>query len=289
MSHSNKRRAEQAFRTAFRVAPQVAREIVAGARLGIYGWQTPDFEGFELPESDELVLALHLGGSRHVRAVTGQGLSRAQSAPGMITILPPGQPVAFRTEGSVRVATLHLSHVDGADDGPLQRLARCPAPRFAFRDAYVSASMEAMLRAARSDRPVDPQYLAKLADALLCHLAQLADLGPEEQRPLENVRLHELVRYVDTHLGERLTLDELAGRAGMSRAQFTRSFRDSTGESAHRYITRRRVEAAQRLLSQTNRDLAWIANETGFSSQSHFTRQFHALTGNTPGRFRDGQ
>lgn len=287
MTHSNNsRRAEQAFRTAFRVAPKVAREVVAGARLGIYGWQTPDFEGFELPESDELVLALHLGGSRKVRAVTDHGLSRAQSTPGMVTILPPGRPVAFRTEGSVRVATLHLSR-GGDDNGPLERLARCTAPRFAFRDPYVSASMEAMLQAARSDRPLHPEYLTKLADALLCHLAQLADLGPVE-RAVEDARLHELVQYVDGHLGERLTLDDLAARAGMSRAQFTRSFRDATGESAHRYITRRRVEAAQRLLSQTSRDLAWIANETGFSSQSHFTRQFHALTGNTPGRFREG-
>ena len=286
MTPSIKRRAEQAFRTAFRVAPQVAREVVAGARMGIYGWQTPDFEGFELPESDELVLALHLGGSRKVRAVTGQGLSRAQSTPGMVTILPPGQPVAFRTEGSVRVATLHVSR--GADDdGPLERLARGTAPRFAFRDPYVSASIEAMLQAARSDRPVAPDYLSKLADALLCHLAQLADLGPPE-RAIEGARLRELVQYVDAHLGERLSLDELAARAGMSRAQFTRSFREATGESAHRYVTRRRVETAQRLLKQTQRDLAWIANETGFSSQSHFTRQFHALTGNTPGRFRDG-
>src|SRR5690606_24723436 len=86
MSDPSKRRAEQAFRAAFRVAPQVAREIVAGARLGIYGWQTPDFEGFELPESDELVLALHLGGSRRVRAVTDHDLSRSQSTPGMVTI-----------------------------------------------------------------------------------------------------------------------------------------------------------------------------------------------------------
>lgn len=286
MTHFSRRRAEQAFRTAFRVAPQVAWEVVAGARLGIYDWQTPDFEGFELPESDELVLALHLGGSRRVRAVTDQGLSRAQSAPGMITILPPGQPVAFRTGGSVRVATLHLSRGDGAD-GPMECLARCLAPRFAFRDAYVSASMEAMLHAARRGRPVDPGYLAKLADALLCHLAQLADHIPEKD-PVEDSRLSELVLYVESHLGERLSLDELAARAGMSRAQFTRSFRDCTGESAHRYITRRRVEAAQRLLHQTHRDLAWIASETGFSSQSHFTRQFHALTGLTPGRFRVG-
>ena len=286
MSDPSKRRAEQAFRAAFRVAPQVAREIVAGARLGIYGWQTPDFEGFELPESDELVLALHLGGSRRVRAVTDHGLSRSQSTPGMVTILPPGRPVAFRTEGSVRVATLHLSRGDGRDS-PLERLARCAAPRFAFHDPYVSASIEAMLRAARSDRPVAPDYLAKLADALLCHLAQLADLGPAEST-IDAARLTELVQYVNAHLGERLTLDDLAARAGMSRARFTRSFRDAMGESAHGYITRRRVETAQRLLRQTDRDLAWIAVETGFSSQSHFTRRFHALTGSTPGRFRDG-
>lgn len=279
-----RRRAVDAFRTAFGVAPEIAREVAVGEGLGIYGWNTPHIEGFELPATDELVLALHLGGSRHVRAVTQAGLSREQSIPGMVTILPPGRPVAFRTEGSIRVATLHLPR-PREDDGPLARLARNPEPRFAFRDSYVSAAMETLLRAARTARPLRPDYIVKVADALLSHLAEWADALSEE--PANDSPLRELLAWIDAHIAQKLTLDELAARAGTSRALFTRRFRSATGQSPHQYLTRRRVEIAQRLLRDTERDLAWIAQETGFSSQSHFTAWFRTLTGSTPGLYRE--
>jgi AraC family transcriptional regulator len=279
-----KRLAVDAFRRAFGVAPEIACELRLGDGLGIYGWRTPDIKNFELSANDELVLALHLGGSRRVRAITDHGLSRAQSIPGMVTILPPDRVHAFRTEGSVHVATLHLPRP--IDDGPLAQLAKSSAPRFAFRDRYVSAAMEALLRAVRMDRRLHPGYAEKLADALLSHLALWADTLPDEASHGDTA-LNELLAWIDGHLGQKLSLDELAARVHMSRALFTRRFRDATGLSAHQYLTRRRVEVAQRLLRDSNQDLAWIAHETGFSSQSHFTAWFREVTGSTPGRFRE--
>lgn len=284
MPKAGPRRAVDAFRRAFGVAPEIARELALGDGVGIYGWRTPDMQSFELAATDELVLALHLGGSRRVRAMTDQGLSRAQSIPGMVTILPPDHVVAFRTEGSVRVATLHLARP--RDDGPLARLARTDVPRFAFRDRYVSSAMEALLRAAQMGPDARPRYAEKLADALLCHLALWADTLPDEHAN-DDAPLSELLAWIDGHLGQKLTLDALAARAHMSRALFTRRFREATGLSAHQYLTRRRVEVAQRLLRDSSQDLAWIAHETGFSSQSHFTAWFREVTGNTPGRFRE--
>jgi len=286
MAGTGTRRAVDAFRTAFGVAPEIACELQLGDGIGIYGWRTPEIKGFELPANDELVLALHLGGSRRVRAISNRGLSRAQSIPGMVTILPPDQVHAFRTEGSVRVATLHLPRPKG--DGPLAHLVRSAAPRFAFRDRYVSAAMETLLRAVQMDRQARPGYAVKLADALLSHLALWADTLPDEHTHDDDA-LSELLAWIDGHLGQKLSLDELAARVHMSRALFTRRFRDATGLSAHQYLTRRRVEVAQRLLRDTRQDLAWIAHETGFSSQSHFTAWFREVTGSTPGRFRERQ
>jgi len=278
------RRAVDAFTQAFGVAPELGCDLPLGERIGIYGWRTPDIKSFELPANDELVLALHLGGSRRVRAITDHGLSRAQSIPGMVTILPPDHLHAFRTEGSVRVATLHLPRP--TDGGPLAQLARNPAPRFAFRDRYVSAAMETLLRATQLNRP---GYAEKVADALVSHLALWADTLPDEVAQQDDAVLTEVLAWIDAHLGQKLGLDELASRAHMSRALFTRRFRDATGLSPHQYLTRRRVEVAQRLLRDTDQDLSWIAHETGFSSQSHFTAWFREVTGSTPGRFREGR
>ena len=284
MASTGTRRAVDAFRIAFGTEPNVGCELRLGKGFGIYGWHTPDIKSFELPANDELVLALHLGGSRRVRAITDHGLSRAQSIPGMVTILPPDHVHAFRTEGSVRVASVHLPRPRSGS--PLAPLARGAAARFAFRDRYVSAAMEALLRAAQVGHEARHGYAQKLAKALLSHLALWADTVPEEPSHDDFV-LNELMAWIDGHLRQKLSLDELAGRAHMSRALFTRRFRDATGLSAHQYLTRRRVEVAQSLLRDTDQDLAWIAQETGFSSQSHFTAWFREVTGATPGRYRE--
>ena len=52
------------------------------------------------------------------------------------------------------------------------------------------------------------------------------------------------------------------------------------------YLRTVRIQAARRLLSTTNRALADIAHETGFTDQSHFTRCFRETTGLTPGDYR---
>ena len=291
-SHARLRAAE-AFRHAFGVAPEVADEKRAGSGLGIYGWNTPNFEGFKLPETDDLVIALHLGGSRSVRAVTEQGLSRSCSLPGMVTVLPPGRRAAFRTGGGIKVMTVHVTQP--ANHSSLSaHVAEAPAPLFAIRDGYGRACMEQLLRVARSSQAVSSDYAAKVADALLSHLSQwtasaeapgaASSIIPEVM--IGRLPMHEVIEYVDRNLGCKLSLDELAWRAGISRAAFTRSFKAALGVSAHQFITLRRVKAAERLLASSQFDLTYIAQETGFCSQSHFTENFRAITGVTPGRYR---
>jgi AraC family transcriptional regulator len=101
-----------------------------------------------------------------------------------------------------------------------------------------------------------------------------------------NLRARERVlAYVEQHLGERLTLDALAGAACMSRFHFSRMFRASMGESPMAYVARRRLESAERLLAQGKRPICEIAVTLGFCDQSHFTRLFRHRTGLTPGEF----
>lgn len=284
----------ESYQAAFRVAPEVMAETESQSGVGVYGWKTPPMEGFAVPESDALVVALHLGGSRCVRAVTDQGLSRSYSAPGLVTILPPGKAVAFQTSGSISLVTLHVPRsalgvvqAEGLNNPDLSRLSN-----FAFRDAYVSAGMEALLRAARAPRDNSTHYVSKVSEALLAHLARWS-VAPSEDMvraqpdcKLGCTSLAELLAFVDKGLSGKLTLDTLALRAGLSRAAFTRTFRASVGLSPHQYLSERRVAAAKKLLLETDFDLAYIAQETGFSSQSHFTGVFRDTVGCTPARFR---
>lgn len=288
-----------AFSSAFRVPPDVVEEAAPadtrGGHVGIYGWKTPRMEGFELPESDELIVALHLGGSRQVRAVTDQGLSRSRSAPGLLTILPPGRSAAFRTEGSISLVSLHVPRSLAAEmSTPAPAAGDSPwLPRFAFRDPYVSASFEALLRTVRAGPRLRPDYVVKVVDAMLCHLAQWRQQADAVALPrrdadarIGRTTLGALFAQIDAQLGRPLRLDELARATGLSRTSFTRSFRQATGLSAHQALNLRRIDAARQLLDETGLDLASIAQETGWSSQSHFTASFRKAVGCTPARYR---
>lgn len=98
--------------------------------------------------------------------------------------------------------------------------------------------------------------------------------------------LQRVCRHVEERLGDKVSPRELAAIAGFSVSHFSRAFKESVGVPPHRYISWRRVEAAANLIRDTARPLAEISLAVGFSDQSHFTRMFLRLIGETPGAFR---
>ena len=98
--------------------------------------------------------------------------------------------------------------------------------------------------------------------------------------------LRRVREYIEEHLAESVVTDVLARIAGLSSGHFNRAFRESTGDSPHHYIIRKRVAMARELLMQTSRALADIALDVGFADQSHFCRTYVAVTGETPSACR---
>ena len=101
-------------------------------------------------------------------------------------------------------------------------------------------------------------------------------------------RLLRVIDYLETHLGEPLSVGELAAVGTMSAPAFARAFRAAFGESAWSRVQRRRVERARELLERTRRPISQVALECGFSSQSHLTRCCRQRFGATPGEIRRG-
>ena len=91
--------------------------------------------------------------------------------------------------------------------------------------------------------------------------------------------------YIDDHIGEHISLDDLARQAGISRFHFARQFRLTTGESPMGYLRRVRIERSKSILQSRETTIAEIAATLGFSDQSHFTRTFGRLVGVSPGSF----
>jgi AraC family transcriptional regulator len=91
--------------------------------------------------------------------------------------------------------------------------------------------------------------------------------------------------HIESNLGKRLRVGELARLVGLSSSQFCRLFKRRFGLTAHAYITLRRIKSAQDMMLQTSRPLSEIALCCGMSDQSHFTRVFRRIVGETPTRW----
>ncbi|MBB5209264.1 AraC family transcriptional regulator [Chiayiivirga flava] len=94
--------------------------------------------------------------------------------------------------------------------------------------------------------------------------------------------LQRALAYIDAHLGDTFTLDDLARTVAISRFHFARLFRQSTGFSPMAYLLHARVERACTLLRRQRVGIADAAALLGFFDQSHFTRTFRRITGTTP-------
>lgn len=105
-----------------------------------------------------------------------------------------------------------------------------------------------------------------------------AGLAPWQARRVAN--------HVVENLGFSITIDHLAGIAGLSSSYFCRAFKDTFGEPPHAYIMRRRVERAQTLMLQTREPLSQIALACGLSDQAHLCNLFRRLVGQSPSHWR---
>lgn len=104
------------------------------------------------------------------------------------------------------------------------------------------------------------------------------------------IRINRVLDYIDKHICEQMTLDELAGVANFSKFHFHRLFALFIGEPLNAYIMRSRMElSAARLLSNRNASISDIAFDVGFSSVSTFSRAFKKIMGMSPSEYRDSK
>nr|WP_219502752.1 helix-turn-helix domain-containing protein [Nonomuraea ceibae] len=87
-------------------------------------------------------------------------------------------------------------------------------------------------------------------------------------------------------LHEPLTLDDLAGHAGIAPRTLARRFAGQLGVSPGRWLLQQRVTAARTLLEETDLPVETIAARVGLSSAANLRRRFHALVRTTPAAYR---
>lgn len=157
-----------------------------------------------------------------------------------------------------------------------------------FEDERLTPLLQLLRDEAANSAP-SALFVRGVAQAVAVHLARNyteLSAAPNGGSALPAFKLRRVTDWMAGHLAEEFSLARLAGQVGMSAYHFNRLFKRATGVPPSRYQIRLRMDAARRLLRETDRSVIRIGNEIGYSNPSHFARIFRKETGLTPSEYR---
>lgn len=110
----------------------------------------------------------------------------------------------------------------------------------------------------------------------------------ERPLPISNSdgRFSQILEWVRQHLEQAHSIDSLAERAAMSRRNFTRHFRQTTGTSFKQWLLNQRLAHAQRMLESSNASIELVAQEAGFGTGLSLRQHFRAALRISPSVYR---
>ncbi len=123
---------------------------------------------------------------------------------------------------------------------------------------------------------------------VLAYLSRLRHLQKETATTVGNTKntyLFPLIRHIQDHLEEKITINRLASRFHVSPTKLKADFHALTGKPVKQFINGARLRRAEQLLLR-DAPLSQIALACGFSGESHLIGAFRAAYGTTPGRYR---
>lgn len=102
-----------------------------------------------------------------------------------------------------------------------------------------------------------------------------------------NQKIARIQEYIEQHISEDISLNDVAAWVGLSPAYVSRTFKKSTGQNFVEYLNICRVEQAKQLLKSTQLSIKEIGFKSGFNSMQSFIRTFKKLENCTPSQYRD--
>jgi AraC-like DNA-binding protein len=168
---------------------------------------------------------------------------------------------------------------------------RSPTDRFfahptAARAGAVGGLVDAITSHLVGSASYDDVYLEELVADLFSTLPGIRAAPGETWRHPSDFRIRRSIAHMRGHIGERINLDDLALRSGLSRPHFFDLFKQQTGLTPNQYWDAVRMDCAVRQLGETCASIHDIASNIGFTEQTNFTRFFRFHLGVTPNDYR---
>lgn len=133
-------------------------------------------------------------------------------------------------------------------------------------------------------KPVDYEEFGACIDNLKIALFQ--QKSAEETEGGEERIINKIVRFVQNHLAEEISLSVLAEEFHFSTQYVSQLFKNEIGVNFLTYLTNIRMEKAKKLLLSTDLPIAEVSEQTGYSDYRVFTKVFKKSEGVTPSQYR---
>jgi AraC-like DNA-binding protein len=236
------------------------------------------------------LVAIPHGTPHHL--VSEQGTTQPLRLPDLIGDCSKPGPAALEIGGRGTPAAFVCGKIVFEDPVGHPLLAALPPVIFLRGGAntlveWLDPTLRFIASEAGSTRPGAQTVVSRLADILFVQIvrAHLASVPPETSGWLGALSDPQIGR-IHENPGRNWTVQSLAASAGMSRSAFAVRFTRLVGEPPLHYLTRWRMQKAQRLLRDGRAPLSDVAASVGYDSEAAFSKAFKRAVGAAPGTYR---
>lgn len=280
------------------VNPLQERNLLTAAAVSKWeglsiGWveAVPDMSG-SCETAGHTLLAMLDCGRAHAEFHYGHRSITRELGAGAMGVFTPGGHAdisRWRFDG-VRRIMLQFDQMRLDDPLLSEQLGRMPLrSELEFHDDGLAGVLRAMVHEVAAGCPSGALYAESLSLGVAMRLQQRAAsryATTRERGKLSAAQVRRVEDLVHHRLAQNISIGELAQTAGFSRTQFVRLFKNTFACTPYHYILDARLQKARKLVLGSTQPLSSIAEEVGFSSQSHMTTAFARAFGSPPGDIR---
>lgn len=153
-----------------------------------------------------------------------------------------------------------------------------------FKSAVLSKIMKRILNEDTAQSPFYRQQIDLMVKQLLIEIVRLRD-ATKQNSELSPTML-KILQYIDDNITDPITVAQIAQFFSYHPVYINSLFKRSLGQTAHAYITRRRIDSVEKTLRFTDMSITEVAQAYSFSDCSHLSRVFRKVTGFSPTMIR---